>query len=246
MPGHDGDGHIARHMVRNVLPTLLASALLAAAPAPAAHAAPPFDYYLLSLSIEPTFCSATPRNASKPDCRRLTADSFRAVPLTLHGLWPNIARVGVRRQPRNCEGPAYAVSPGVSAGLDRYMPAGDGLARYEWRTHGTCSGLSPEAYFTAAVTLTRQANEAIGPALLDSGGTVALDALQRRVAAIDPALAGALVVDCRTPRGGGGALLAEIRLTVGRDFRPIPVESVGMRANSGCPAGIGRIPPLPQ
>ena len=41
----------------------------------------------------------------------------------------------------------------TQADLRRFMPGGPGLARYEWRKHGACSGLSPESYFAAVARL---------------------------------------------------------------------------------------------
>ena len=206
------------------------------------RAQPSFDYYLLSLSVEPSFCAGSARDAGKPECRRLTAASFRETPLTLHGLWPNRARVGARQQPQDCDGPAFQLSSATEAALQHVMPGGTGLARYEWRKHGTCSGLEPDRYFAAAAGLAQQANATIGPIVLASGGSVRLADVQQRLAATDPALAAAVILDCRFARGGGGALLEEVRLTLGRDLRPIPAASVGLGQNSGCPAGEGRIP----
>lgn len=57
------------------------------------------------------------------------------------------------------------------------------------------------------------------------------------------------MVSCRFPRGvngasagGGGALIEEVRITLSKDFGPVPVERVGMRQNSGCPQGAGFLP----
>ena len=223
---------------------LAAAALLGfvhAAPAAAQRGGAGFDYYLLSLSVAPSFCSQASNNASSTECRRLTEASFRQTPLTIHGLWPNRSRVSVNRQPQNCAGPAFEISPTVQEQLRRYMPAGPSLARYEWRKHGACSGLEPEQYFAAEVSLAEHANQTIGAALLQAGNAVRVGDLLQAVGASDPALAGAIVVFCRFVRGGA-ANVQEIRLTLDKSFRPIPANSVGLGQNSGCPRGVGRIP----
>ena len=134
---------------------------------------------------------------------------------------------------------------GVQSALRRYMPAGQGLQRYEWRKHGTCSGLSSEAYFSAMARLGRQANETIGAVLQERhmlGQTVQINDLLSAVAGRDPALAQAMVVSCRMPRGGGAALIEEIRVTLSKDFHPVPTTDVGLGQNSGCPDGAGLVP----
>ena len=139
-----------------------------------ADAAGSFDYYLLSLSVAPSFCALTPANAAKRECRTLTADDVRQTPLTIHGLWPNRARLSTNRQPQDCDGPPFELSRGVQAELRRYMPAGPGLARYEWRKHGTCSGMSADSYFGAETRLARAANEvdrSVGAARRDVAGS---------------------------------------------------------------------------
>ena len=223
---------------------LLASPALArrhSRPAPAGA----FDYYLLSLSVTPSFCALTPANQAKTECQALTEPAFQQTPLTLHGLWPNRADVSVNLQPHDCEGPPFAVSEAVQTELRRFMPAGVGLERYEWRKHGTCSGLSPESYFATMTALGRHADETIGAAMRSRhmlGQTVRINDLLAAVGAEDPALEVAIVVDCRTPRGGGAALIDEIRVTLSKDFRPIPAADVGLGRNSGCPSGAGLLP----
>ncbi len=63
-----------------------------------------FDYYLFVLSIAPSFCAISTANQAKPDCQALNQASFEQMPLTVHGLWPNRARVSVNRQPHDCAG----------------------------------------------------------------------------------------------------------------------------------------------
>jgi ribonuclease T2 len=205
-----------------------------------------FDYYLLTLSIAPSFCSLSAANRAKEECQALTEPAFQQTPLTVHGLWPNRARVSVNLQPHDCEGPPLGLLPqDVQAELRRYMPAGPGLERYEWRKHGTCSGLAPDAYFTTVVHLAQRANDTIGAVMREQqmlGQQLRIADLLGAVAQHDPALASAIVVDCKYPRGGGHALVNEIRVVLSKDFVPMQAQSVGLGQNSGCPQGAGFVP----
>jgi ribonuclease T2 len=133
----------------------------------------------------------------------------------------------------------------VRADLRRYMPSGPDLERYEWRKHGTCSGLSPEAYFATLATLARYANETIGAAMREGGmlgRPMRITELLAAVEAREQALASAIVVDCRQRRGGGEALVREIRIVLSKDLQPMPAADVGLGQNSGCPRGTGLVP----
>jgi len=216
----------------------------------AASAPGAFDYYLLSLSLAPSFCALSPANQAKQECQALTEAAFQRTPLTVHGLWPNRAGVSVNLQPHDCEGPPLGPLPEETrAELRRYMPGGPGLARYEWHKHGACSGLSPEAYFAAVADLARKANETIGAAMRDGGMLgqhLRISDLVSAVATRDAALAPAIVVDCRQPRGGGEAVVDEIRVVLSKDLQPMPAASVGLGQNSGCPRGAGLVPDVTQ
>ena len=208
-----------------------------------------FDYYLLSLSIAPNFCALSAVNQAKAECRMLSDADYRRMPLTVHGLWPNRAGVSVNRQPQHCPGPELTtLPPDLQAQLQRVMPGGAGLARHEWERHGTCSGLSPEAYFATLVRLARSVDGSVGAVLRDDGllgRSVRVTDLLARIAARDPALAQAVIVSCRFARGAGGggqALIEEIRVPLSKDLAPIPAGSVGMGQNSGCPQGTGFLP----
>ena len=245
VPGHCG----------RVLLAILVVLGIAAAPAVARHrqadAVPgKFDYYLLSLSIAPSFCALSPANGAKDECRSLTEAEFQQTPLTVHGLWPNRAGVSVNRQPHDCAGPPLGTLPAdTRAGLERYMPGGADLMQHEWRKHGTCSGLTPADYFAAVLRLAQHADDTIGTAMRDKGmleGTVHIADLLATVSAKDAALAAALVVDCQTPRGGGTPLVEELRLVLSKDFTPRPAQSLGLGQNSGCKHGAGKIPKTPH
>jgi len=94
---------------------------------------PPFDYYLLNLSWSPEFCEAHP---TARECAQHPA-------FVLHGLWPQNAN---GTYPQNC---SNAPGPSNPAAYRDIYPD-PGLLRHEWKTHGTCSGLSPDAFFTLA------------------------------------------------------------------------------------------------
>jgi ribonuclease T2 len=92
-----------------------------------------FDYYLLNLSWSPEFCYSHP---TATECAQHPA-------FVLHGLWP---QNNTGPFPQHC-----STAPGPrdpSAYSDLYPDPG--LLRHEWQTHGTCSGLSPDAFFALA------------------------------------------------------------------------------------------------
>jgi ribonuclease T2 len=238
------------------LPAALLAILLFAAPSAArtrhrsGHSeAGAFDYYLLSLSIAPSFCALSPANNARAECRNLSGADYRQMPLTVHGLWPNRAFVSVNQQPQHCPGPPLGTLPDdLQAQLGRVMPGGPGLEQHEWSTHGTCSGLSPQNYFEALVRLAHSADGTIGTVLRERGllgQEVRITDLLAGIAGQDPALARATVVSCRFPRGGaqgGRALIEEIRIVLSRDLAPRPAADVGLGQNSGCPGGHGFLP----
>ena len=98
-----------------------------------------FDYYVLSLSWTPGFCATEGDGKGRAECRRGAATGF-----SVHGLWPQYDR----GYPSDCEG-SGRLDRAALAETDGVYPD-ERLARYEWRKHGTCSGLSPSAYFAAA------------------------------------------------------------------------------------------------
>ncbi len=210
-----------------------------------------FDHYLMSFTIAPAFCGLSSRNAEKRECADGTDTAYRTTPLTVHGLWPNRERVSVNEQPQYCAGPPLSQLPRATReSLDRYMPGvADGLDRYEWKRHGSCSGLTPDAYFGEIVALAARANETVGAALRDGkmlGREVRLEELLSAVAAKDPALAPSVIMYCRFSRRQGEAesraYVAEIRVVLSKDFTPIPADKVGMGQNSGCPGRAGFLP----
>lgn len=69
----------------------------------------------------------------------------RGLGFVVHGLWPQYAS----GYPQNCSAVNRAPTRQAMEVAGQVYPS-EGLARYEWRKHGTCSGLDPAAYFAAA------------------------------------------------------------------------------------------------
>jgi len=90
-----------------------------------------FDFYLLNLSWSPEFCAMHPAN---PQCAARPG-------FVVHGLWP---QNNDGTFPENCGG--MPKPPNSAAYLD-VMPTIE-LILHEWTTHGTCSGLNPDGYFS--------------------------------------------------------------------------------------------------
>lgn len=99
--------------------------------------AAPFDFYVLSLSWSPSYCAAEGGDADPQQC-----DADRDLGFVVHGLWPQFED----GWPEYCDDDARNPSRAEIDAIDDIIPS-DGLIRHQWRKHGTCSGLSADAYF---------------------------------------------------------------------------------------------------
>jgi len=95
-----------------------------------------FDYYVMTLSWAPGFCDIGGQETSSPECAAGSGDGF-----VVHGLWPNNE---YRPNPEACLG--GDATPADLADEHGVYP-NDRLAAYEYRKHGTCTGLSAHDYF---------------------------------------------------------------------------------------------------
>ena len=71
------------------LAALLAASTADLAPAVARDQPGEFDFYVLALSIAPSFCDLTGYRKHKAQCDHPSDADYRETPLTIHGLWPN-------------------------------------------------------------------------------------------------------------------------------------------------------------
>lgn len=106
-----------------------------------------FDYYVMSLSWTPSWCEYEGDDRNSPQC-----DAGRGFGFTLHGLWPQ----NENGWPSYCRTGERDPSRGQTNAMADIMGTG-GLAWYQWKKHGRCSGLSSDAYFALA----REAYEAV-------------------------------------------------------------------------------------
>src|ERR1700740_561309 len=97
-----------------------------------------FDFYVLSLSWSPSFCDSAGERGTPPQ-EQCGARPFSFV---VPGLWPQYER----GFPEFCQLPAPRLDRNIVSSMLDLMPA-PRLIFHEWDRHGTCSGLSPNAYF---------------------------------------------------------------------------------------------------
>jgi ribonuclease T2 len=181
-----------------------------------------FDFYVLALSWSAGFCELS--GGAKSQCEPGSKLAF-----VVHGLWPQYEH----GFPSNCGG-----SPTVSRiALERARGVypDDGLARYEWRKHGTCSGLSPGDYFESVARARNAVTIPSSFASIAADETLATLDIERAFLDANPRLRpGMMSVGCE--RG----LLQEVRICFSkdlRDFRACPEV-----ARRGCHAREIRVP----
>jgi ribonuclease T2 len=100
-----------------------------------------FDFYVLSLSWSPSFCAGAAERGSTASAANAQCGP-RPYSFVVHGLWPQYEK----GFPEYCQLPAPRLDRAVVSSMLDLMPA-PRLIFNEWDRHGTCSGLSPRAYF---------------------------------------------------------------------------------------------------
>jgi ribonuclease T2 len=179
-----------------------------------------FDFYVLALSWSPGFCEAGGSPKGREQCEGGSRLGF-----VVHGLWPQFAQ----GYPSYCE-PGGRFAPRASLDEARGLFPDDGLARYQWRKHGTCSGLSPTEYFRAV----RRARELVRvPERLEMPARdtkVLAHEIERAFSEANPGLRpDMMAVDC------GRRVFQEIRICLTKDLRGFTACPEVDRA--GCRAG---------
>jgi len=173
-----------------------------------------FDFYVLSLSWSPSFCDAAGERAPRQQCGE------RPYSFVVHGLWPQYEK----GFPEFWQVPAPRLDRNIVSSMLDLMPA-PRLVFHEWDRHGTCSGLSPRAYFEA-IRKTRAVVK-IPPEYIDvsTALTVTPDEVEEAFVKANPGLTReAVSVNCDNQR------LREVRLCLSKDFRFRDCAEVDRRA----------------
>jgi ribonuclease T2 len=171
-----------------------------------------FDFYLLNLSWSPEFCYS---HRDSPQCPAHPG-------FVVHGLWPQNTD---GTYPQNCSSAAGPENPGEFTDA---IPTAS-LVEHEWTTHGTCTGLSAEAYFDL---IRRALQEVRIPAAFRAAQAppriLAPEIVLEQFAAANPEFPrGSFALSC------GNNYLTAIEVCMDKDLRPIACEAVrSCRANA--------------
>lgn len=171
-----------------------------------------FDFYLLNLSWSPEFCAT---HSGSPECAAHSG-------FVVHGLWP---QNNDGTYPENCSNAPGPTNPGS---LTDVIPTVS-LIEHEWSTHGTCSGLAADPYFTEIRTAFHEVHiPARYTAAQQSPATLTPDAIIAEFAAANPGFpAGSVALSC------GNNYLTAIEVCLDKNLHPEACQGVrSCRANA--------------
>jgi ribonuclease T2 len=199
--------------------SFLAACLLLATPALAGGKAGDFDFYVLALTWTPGFC-ATADNPDPSQCK-LSGAGFM-----VHGLWPEYETGFPDYCPSSLP---RGLSNRTLAAIRGIMPSA-GLAHYEWRKHGLCTGLDETTYFGLMIKAAKAVKVPPALAAPHSAQRMATGAIEAAFIAANPGLSSqGMAVQC--DRGA----LTEVRICLTKDlgFRTCTdVDLGGCRSSS--------------
>lgn len=166
-----------------------------------------FDYYVLALSWSPNWCAIEGDRKKSPQC-----DDDKDFGWVLHGLWPQYHR----GWPAFC--PTTHAQPSRSMTRDMADIMGtSGLAWYQWKKHGVCSGLNAAQYYA----LSRQAYDSV---VRPNVFRKLVDPVKLPAKVVEQAFLKAnptwepdmLTITCKSGR------IQEARLCLSKDLKPVP------------------------
>jgi ribonuclease T2 len=212
------------------LPALALLVLLSASPAFAQETrggpAGAFDFYVLALSWSPGFCALEGQRKGREQC-----EPGRDLGFTVHGLWPQFER----GYPSEC-GPSGRFPSRAALNEAKGTFPEDGLARQQWRRHGTCSGKGPAEYFRDARLARERVRIPERFASMPSQASLTPLDIEGAFGEANPGLRpDMMAVVCR--RG----VLQEVRICLERNLRGFRICPEVDR--SGCHAGEIRVEP---
>jgi ribonuclease T2 len=175
-----------------------------------------FDFYVLALSWSPSFCEASAERGreQKEQC------GPRPFSFVVHGLWPQYEK----GFPEFCQQPSPRLDRNIVSSMLDLMPA-PRLIFHEWDKHGTCTGLTPRAYFDTVrkaralvkipeIYLEPQRPLTVTPDEVEEAFVQANSGLTRE----------GIAVTCDSRR------LNEVRICLGKDFRFRDCAEIDRRA----------------
>lgn len=166
-----------------------------------------FDYYVLALSWTPTWCALEGDARGSEQC-----DAANDFGWTLHGLWPQYHR----GWPSFCQSAQRPPSRTMTSGMADIMGS-SGLAWHQWKKHGSCSGLSAQAYYD----LSRKAYASVvRPQVfrqLSKPVTLPAKVIEEAFLKANPQIeANMLTITCKAGR------IQEARLCLSKTLDPVP------------------------
>ena len=182
--------------------------LLLASPAPAeSERAGAFDYYVAALSWSPNWCLREGDARGSPQCEKGTGHGW-----ILHGLWPQYHR----GFPAHCPTAQRPPSRRMTNEMADIMGT-SGLAWYQWKKHGSCTGLSaPDYYALSREAYTRVNRPDVFRKLKNPVKLPASVVEQAFLKANPDWEPDMLTITCRDGR------IQEARLCLSKDLKPVP------------------------
>ncbi|WP_372884684.1 ribonuclease T [Shimia sp.] len=186
---------------------LLSALLLGGAAHAGEDIAGEFDYYVMALSWSPNWCAIEGDAKGSPQC-----DASEDFGWVLHGLWPQYHR----GWPEHCVTAERNPPRWLSEGMADIMGT-SGLAWYQWKKHGRCSGLAAEDYYA----LSRRAYDSVTrPEVfrkLDKPVRLPASVVEEAFLKANPQLdADMLTITCRD------GFIQEARVCLSKDLTPVP------------------------
>jgi ribonuclease T2 len=177
-----------------------------------------FDFYVLALSWSPSYCaSAQERSPDRAPDQQCGGRPFSFV---VHGLWPQYEH----GFPAFCQVPSPRLDHRIIGSMLDLMPS-PRLIFHEWDRHGTCSGLSQNAFFEAvrkARSVMKIPQDYVEP---EKPITVSADDVAEAFVKANPGLTRAnFAVAC------SGKYLSEVRVCLNKDFSFHDCPEVAQRA----------------
>lgn len=213
-----------------ILGVAVLAAVWAIQGAPSKAAERAVEGYVLSLSWSPTYCAREGAERNDTQCSAKPMPRGRPYAFIVHGLWPDHGP----DDPEFCDSRFGRRPPqAVIDGIFDLMPS-EGLIVHQWQKHGSCTGLSPAAYFDrvraarARIVVPERFDRIEAPVRITASDVAAA------FRAANPGLTPqALRVTC------DGGDIEEVRICLGADLAPQPCEG---RVRHRCPLTPATLP----